>query len=329
MKPIAFTRPRTRARCLVATILLAAAALGACDTPAAVRPDPPVAETSNPLSGTNLFVNPQSPARQQADAWRITRPADAGMMDRIAVQSVAVWMNGSSANVRDDVATVIARAAAAGATPVLVAYNIPGRNCASSGAANASAYREWIQDFANGLSGRAVVVLEPDALAGAGCLSASAQAERSQLLRDAVQVLKAAQAIVYIDGGHAHWQPVDVMSDRLNAAGIAMVDGFALNVANYVGTPASVAYGNALSDRLGGKHYVIDTSRNGLGGVAGEWCNVPGQALGPPPTTSSGHARVDAFLWVKYPGESDGPCNGGPSSGGWWAEYALGLAQRQ
>ena len=36
-----------------------------------------------------------------------------------------------------------------------------------------------------------------------------------------------------------------------------------------------------------------------------------------------------AYLWVKRPGESDGPCNGGPSAGQWWPEYALGLAQRQ
>ena len=105
--------------------------------------------------------------------------------------------------------------------------------------------------------------------------------------------------------------------------------GFALNVSNYVGTAANVAYGNAMSARVGGKRYIIDTSRNGLGGVAGQWCNVPGQGLGDTPTTSTGQALVDAFLWVKYPGESDGTCNGGPSAGSWWADYALGLAQRQ
>jgi endoglucanase len=33
------------------------------------------------------------------------------------------------------------------------------------------------------------------------------------------------------------------------------------------------------------------------------------------------------LLWIKRPGESDGTCNGGPSSGKWWPEYALGLAQ--
>jgi endoglucanase len=50
---------------------------------------------------------------------------------------------------------------------------------------------------------------------------------------------------------------------------------------------------------------------------------------------------VDAFLWVKRPGESDGQCTRGtagpedpvygavdPPAGQWWAEYAHGLAQR-
>ena len=33
---------------------------------------------------------------------------------------------------------------------------------------------------------------------------------------------------------------------------------------------------------------------------------------------------VDAFLWIKTPGESDGTCSGGPAAGKWWGEYALG-----
>ena len=36
---------------------------------------------------------------------------------------------------------------------------------------------------------------------------------------------------------------------------------------------------------------------------------------------------MDAYLWVKTPGESDGTCNGGPRAGQWWPEYALGLSR--
>lgn len=52
----------------------------------------------------------------------------------------------------------------------------------------------------------------------------------------------------------------------------------------------------------------------------------PGRALGEVPTTRTGDELVDAYLWVKRPGESDGDCKGGPKAGAWWPEYALGLA---
>ncbi|HEU4535784.1 MAG TPA: glycoside hydrolase family 6 protein, partial [Polyangiaceae bacterium] len=71
----------------------------------------------------------------------------------------------------------------------------------------------------------------------------------------------------------------------------------------------------------------IDTSRNGKGSN-GEWCNPSGRALGASPTASTGDPLVDAFFWLKAPGESDGACNGGPSAGTFWPDYALGLAQR-
>jgi endoglucanase len=216
--------------------------------------------------------------------------------------------------------------------PVLVAYNIPHRDCglySAGGAATASAYRSWIRQFAAGLGGkRAVVVLEPDGVPASDCLSASDRDERFALLRDAVQVLKEANAVVYIDGGNGRWlQPADI-AQRLVKAGIAMADGFSLNVSNFIATSVNLAYGESVSKLVGGKHFIIDTSRNGLGGREGEWCNVPNQALGSAPTTQTGHALADAFLWVKYPGESDGTCNGGPRAGEWWADYALGLAQR-
>jgi endoglucanase len=173
-------------------------------------------------------------------------------------------------------------------------------------------------------------VLEPDAVAQMTCLPATGQQERLALLRDAVALLKAAGAAVYIDAGNARWVGAADMATRLKSAGIAQADGFSLNVSNFISTSANVAYGEAVSSRVSGKHFIIDTSRNGMGGTSdGQWCNPSGQALGETPTTRTGHRLVDAFLWIKYPGESDGPCNGGPSAGTWWPEYALGLARQE
>jgi endoglucanase len=333
MKNVAhFTRSRAfrRARDLSFAVV---AVLAACDASKPLLPSvtTDVGEFVNRLTGLKFFINPAAPARRQADEWRASRPADAALMDRMAAQPVANWMGDWNADIRRDVANIVSNAASQGSTPVFVAYNIPYRDCGSysaGGSATASSYRQWIRDFAAGLAGGiAVVVLEPDALPDADCLPAAGRDERYALLKDAVQVLKDASALVYLDAGHARWLGPDAIAARLEKAGISGADGFSLNVSNYVSTADNIAYGESVSARVGGKHFIIDTSRNGMGGNGSEWCNVPGQSLGREPTTDTGNKLVDAYLWVKVPGESDGTCNGGPSAGSWWPEYALALAR--
>ena len=294
---------------------------------------PPATALPNPLHGRTLWVPSWSRARVTADEWRSTRPADAAVMDKLASQPLAQWFNNWSTDVRADVDRVVTSATSAGAVPVLVAYNIPNRDCGSlsaGGAGTAEAYRSWIAQYAAGLGGRqAIVVLEPDAIAGMGCLSAADQATRLELLRHAVRTLRDAGGLVYLDAGNNRWQSVATIASRLKAAGIELAAGFSLNVSNFFSTREETSYGDAISDQVGGKHYVLDTSRNGLGATAdAQWCNPDGRALGERPTSFTGRARVDAFLWVKVPGESDGSCNGYPKSGTWMPEYALGLARR-
>jgi len=108
------------------------------------------------------------------------------------------------------------------------------------------------------------------------------------------------------------------------AVAVPEADGFALNVSNFVTTASNVSYGQQVSTLLGGAHFVVDTSRNG-NGPGSDWCNPPGRAVGQRPTSQTGQVGVDAFLWVKRPGESDGECNGGPAAGTFWASYAIGL----
>ena len=110
-------------------------------------------------------------------------------------------------------------------------------------------------------------------------------------------------------------------------------DDPALNVSGYAsrfwGTPTT--------------HFVVDTSRNGQGPWAGplDWCNPPGRGLGLRPTADTGNPLVDAYLWVKVPGQSDGQCTRGdttdgtdsawglvdPAAGAWFPQQALQLAQ--
>jgi endoglucanase len=289
----------------------------------------PATASANPFAGRKLYVDPNSAAAKQAAAWRSTRPADAAEIDEIATAPQAQWFGDWNADVAAAVNAHVSAAAAAGRWSLLVAYAIPQRDCGGYSAGGADDYRAWIREFARGIGSRpAAVVLEPDALAGLDCLTAAGRDARLALLRDAVAVLRAKPGVeVYVDAGHSGWHPVATIAARLQQADVARATGFALNVSNFQLTANELSYGRQVAARIGGKHFVIDTSRNGLG-PNGEWCNPSGRALGPRPTTATGDGLADAFLWIKQPGFSDGSCNGGPSAGIWWADYALGLARR-
>lgn len=293
-----------------------------------------LAVSANPLGGASFYVDPSSKAKRAADSIRSTQPADAAQLDKIASGAQADWFAEWSGDILAAIDRRVSKVAAAGAVPVLVAYNIPNRDCSggysAGGAKDGAAYRDWIRRFALGIgSRRAVVILEPDALAQLEkCGGAAQQQDRLDMIWDAVQVLKGnAATTVYIDAGHSTWLSADLAASRLAAAGLAEADGFSLNVSNFNPTAREVAYGKAIASKTADKHFVVDTSRNGLG-PSTTWCNPTGEALGVLPTSSTGDASVDAYLWVKRPGESDGTCNGGPSAGTFWTDYAVGLAQR-
>ncbi len=290
--------------------------------------------SSNPSVGAKWYIDPNSNARKQADAWRATRPEDAAQMDKIAGQPSADWFGDWNGDIYNAVNNRVSTITAVGALPVLVAYNIPKRDCgsySSGGAKSPDTYKRWIRSFAKGIGARkALVILEPDALAAMTCLSNSDQQTRLALIKDAISVLEARPGVsVYVDAGHPGWVSAQEMASRLKEAGVSQAQGFALNVSNFAYTSDNIRYGKDLSTQIDGKHFIIDTSRNGLGPTDDyQWCNPPGRALGSRPTTTTGDPLVDLYFWIKRPGESDGTCNGGPSAGTWWAEYALGLAQR-
>jgi endoglucanase len=266
------------------------------------------------IARAELFVDPHSHAAHQAKVYAHEhRMRAAELMRRLSRVPQARWLSGGSPkSVRRAVAKTVK---AAGADlPVLVAYN---SDCGSGGARH---YARWIDGFAKGIGAhRAIVILEPDAL------PALCGKRRIAALRRAVERLhRAPSARVYVDAGHSNWQPAATMARRLKAVG---AHDFSLNVANFRRTPEAMKYGARIAKRLDGGHFVIDTSRNGRG-PARTRCNPERRGLGARPTTETGHPLVDAFLWIKPPGESDGTCNGGPPAGRWWPSYALELAHR-
>merc|ERR1711963_215762 len=55
--------------------------------------------------------------------------------------------------------------------------------------------------------------------------------------------------------------------------------------------------------------FIIDTGRNGRPNArsnCGNWCNARGSGIGHVPTLDTPDPRIDAYFWLKTPGESDG-----------------------
>jgi endoglucanase len=302
-------------------------------------PSPPDA-TENPFSTGKLFVDPESLAMLTANSLRETDPSKAEILDEIAKQPMALWMGNWNSDIYRSVDHFVGRAESAGAVAVMIAYNIPLRDCGGESAGGLSTvrqYREWIRRVHAGIADRpAVVIVEPDALGHfQECLSPAQKSDRMMLLADAVKVLRQSPTTaVYLDAGHARWVEAPEMAERLKNAGIEYANGFALNVSNYVATEENLEYGRQLSALVGDKPFVIDTSRNGAGpfeeatSVKDSWCNPPGRKIGAEPTTDTADPACHAYLWLKRPGESDGQCGGGPVAGSFWLERALEMASR-
>jgi endoglucanase len=355
--------------------------------------------------GTRFFVPPPSSgAPQQILQLAASGDVkDAALITEMEAIPRAVWFtSGTPAQVQQQVHQTMVEAAFERAVPTLVAYDIPGRDCAqysAGGALDEADYEAWISAFAQGIgNGKAIVILEPDALGNlpSGCgLSTSVypftDTERFAELQYAVGALEQDPgASVYLDGTHSAWQSVGTITQRLLEANVQGAQGFFLNVSNYQPTPELLDYGTWISDciaivtdpsnalynnpsacasqyfpatqsdfstwglttawyaqnmgnAVATTHFVIDTSRNGDGPnnmqayasapydqpasvigtlASGNWCNPPNSGLGLRPTASTGVPLLDAYLWVKTPGQSDGQCDAAGGVRAWdYSDY--------
>jgi cellulose 1,4-beta-cellobiosidase len=188
---------------------------------------------------------------------------------------------------------------------------------------------------------RIAAVLEPDSLANLVTNLQNPKCEAAQGIYKrgiayAITKLSLPNVFLYLDAAHAGWlgwpknlgRSVTMYKEVLTMAGGAdRIRGFALNVSNY--DPAKDATNPkrqldaAPDDELGyvgdlskaldaagitGKGFVIDTGRDGKGYIRsspGNWCNIKGAGLGERPRAAPA-PKVDAYLYIKVPGESDG-----------------------
>lgn len=279
------------------------------------------------------YADPASRAAQAAAQAEKDGDTDAqAVFDRLAQTPTGIWLTPEqypAGKVGPFVTSTVAAASKAGQLPTFVVYGIPDRDCTggfSGGGLPADQYGPWVQEIADAAaSGPSVVVVEPDAVASA--LECSHRSERIRLIADAVSRLQQAGVTTYVDGGHSNWVDPEKLAPLLEDVGVEDVRGFASNVSNYQSDEDERKYDEKLSGLLDGAHYIIDSGRNGNGSTD-DWCNPPDRAYGQDPTAApqGSPPHLDAYVWVKPPGESDGECHGGPPAGEFWPERALAMA---
>jgi cellulose 1,4-beta-cellobiosidase len=222
-----------------------------------------------------------------------------------------------------------------------------------------------------------VVVLEPDSLGNLATNMALPMCQEAKnAYKDgivyAIKKFALPNVSVYLDAAHSGWLGWDdnrakiarIFKTVLNeAGGPDMIRGFAINTANYTSLsnrdgavleptnpcPNELTYAKILGETLEmygfkNKGFIIDTSRNGKGGIRakwGSWCNVHGAGLGERPKVAPGPG-IDAYFWIKPPGESDGvsdpsqprfdpmcagpdAAKGAPQAGQWFESYFMDL----
>ncbi|KAB5590266.1 hypothetical protein CTheo_6292 [Ceratobasidium theobromae] len=184
------------------------------------------------------------------------------------------------------------------------------------------------------------IVLEPDSignsvtnLAVPKCGNAAPAHER--LLGLAIALLQLPNISIYLDGAHAGWTgwpdnlgPTAALLAKILANAKAhnpkaTVRGVATNVSNYNGLGNQkqagrdeLVYIQNLAPLLTSAgyptHFIVDQGRSGNQEVArdgGDWCNFKFAGFGPRPSATTPSPLVDAIVWVKPGGESDGTTN--------------------
>lgn len=269
---------------------------------------------------------------QFADLTSSGEKADAALIQEMIGTPQAVWFTqGSPKSVQQAVKNTVQRASGKQTVPVLVAYNIPFRDCAqfsAGGATSEAEYEAWIDGFAAGIGdAEAVVILEPDGLGiipwykqfrglpseggyewcqPAEADEATAADERFDMLNYAVDALKTRPNVsVYLDGTHSAWLGSGDAAHRLVQAGVERADGFFLNVSNYRLTEHLAKYGAWISKCI---WFATDPGSWGNGHF--DWC--ASQYYPADPNDFSTWALTDQWYtdnvesqtWVPYPGNA-------------------------
>ncbi|HEX2736290.1 MAG TPA: glycoside hydrolase family 6 protein [Polyangiaceae bacterium] len=299
----------------------------------------PSLAAADALDPHTKFYTPDSKPAAYAQIQQLKRHHqrdDAELIQKLIDTPHAAWFTGGTPReVTKDVKKLLRVATAHREVPVLVAYNIPFRDCAqfsAGGATSVEEYLDWIDAFAKGIgSSKAIVILEPDGLGiipwynpfaardsweadpnklewcqPAEADPATAAADRFFMLHYAVTKLKALGGTrVYMDGTHTGWLGSGDAADRLYQAGVSEADGFYLNASNYRSEEQLVKYGTWVSKCL----WFGDSASGSWGAGHFEWCGSQYSPANPGDFSTWGLTddwytnNVESQTWVPYPGD--------------------------
>jgi hypothetical protein len=231
-----------------------------------------------------------------------------------------------------------------GTIPIISTYFLHpvlgGCSTASQIRAAMPAFKRQIDELVAGTGRRPVVyLLELDAIGSSSCMAkiGSLPAWEAALRYEVDRMATLPHAVVYVEGGYSDSNAPGYTARVLNAIDVRKIRGFFTNDTHMAWTTHEVAWAEKVSKLTHGAHYIVNTAQNGNGpklnphpstqGVE-DLCNPPGRGLGPTDTTHTPFPHADALLWTHVPGNSSGTCHGGPASGTFWAERAIGLAAR-
>jgi len=268
-----------------------------------------------------------------------TDPTLKNQLWQIAGTPIAIWwgVDTNQSHFTTAVTNIVNQAKAKKQTPVFTLYAIPDRDCngaySKGGFPDNASYEAWVDWFTAALGNNpAIVIVEPDAVGTCG--TAQEKADRIAALKYDMDHIQASDpnAYAYVHAGSGQLNVADITS-ILVQIDVGKGRGIAMNVASIGSNATEAAAANAIIASLAqagvpNMHYVIDTSRNGIGPNGQTSCNPRGLAVGLRPTTHISDPLADAYLWIKTPGGSDGQCQAGdPPAGTFMPALAEAMAQ--
>ncbi len=285
--------------------------------------------SQQPKDSDPYWVNPDGNAAQQVATYeKAGKKADAELIRKIAEQPTGEWLTPENRRAGGAWLHRGRREGGPGRAARPLQHPAPRLRPVLAAAAPRTATRTGLSSTRSPRASSdrpATVILEPDAVLHMvdGCTAEEFHEERYDLLKGAIEHAQVPEEHEGLPGrgqrrlGQARRRSSSPCGGRASTRPTASRS--TCRTSTPPRTPSPTARSSPrrwATSRSSSTPAATATGRTPRATPRKHWCNPPGRALGEAPTTKTADALVDAYLWVKRPGESDGECKGGPEGGG-------------